>query len=82
VRSRARINITSKFGTVATAAIADVELFIKAGFEANTSRKNAAAVVNENQATLAYPKTRYARALPVLQLATTQGRKPSIRNAQ
>jgi hypothetical protein len=33
-----------------TAAMADVELFAKAGFEENTSRKNAAAVVNENHA--------------------------------
>ena len=33
-----------------TAAIADDELFANAGFSENTSRKNAAAVVNENHA--------------------------------
>jgi hypothetical protein len=34
-----------------TAAIAEAKLFTNAGFDANTSRKKAAAVVKENHAT-------------------------------
>src|SRR5579859_3374563 len=52
VLSRASVNMTARLGTVEAAAIADVELLTSAGFEENTSRKNAAAVVNENQAEL------------------------------
>jgi hypothetical protein len=54
-----------------TAAIADDELFANAGFSENTSRKNAAAVVNENHATKVSHHTlslgTYVKASPNLQ---------------
>jgi hypothetical protein len=60
VRSRARRNMTIRLGqveaysqrdnTATTAAIAEAELRASAGLLLNTSRKNSAAVVKENQA--------------------------------